>query len=151
MECVGNLDSYGKRKKRSAFNETRPHVMEVTVTTPMPTPSPDSGKTDGFHGKSRILTVERFLGKSRVPRSAKTLQERMREGRVLPEHVDLGLRLTVGEDVLNKPFLRSTHGDGHFPEVGAQTEPSPNAYFPSLAGYPGKQFVKPLLNPNPQL
>ena len=59
----------------------------------------------------------------------------MRSGRVLPEHVDLGLRLTVGEGILKKPFLQSTHGEGHFPEMSAQTEPSPNAYFPG--GYPG--------------
>ena len=63
-----------------------------------------------------------------------------RSGRLLPEHVDLGLRLTVGENVLKKPFLESSHGNGHFPEMGAQTEPSPNAYFPSLAGLPGTYF-----------
>ena len=62
----------------------------------------------------------------------------MRSGRVLPEHVDLGLRLTVGEGILKKPFLQSTHGEGHFPEMSAQTEPSPNAYFPG--GYPGTYF-----------
>ena len=66
----------------------------------------------------------------------------MRSGRILPEHVDLGLRLTVGEGVLKKPFLQSTHGEGHFPEMSARTEPSNNAYFPgnpALAGggFPG--------------
>ena len=66
----------------------------------------------------------------------------MRSGRILPEHVDLGLRLTVGEGVLKKPFLQSTHGEGHFPEMSARTEPSNNAYFPgnpNLAGggFPG--------------
>ena len=66
-----------------------------------------------------------------------------RSGRLLPEHVDLGLRLTVGEGVLKKPFLESSHGNGHFPEMGAQTEPSPNnAYFPSLAGLPGTLLDK---------
>ena len=65
------------------------------------------------------------------------IQNRHRRGRVLPEQVDLGLRLTVGENVLKKPFLESSHGDGLFPEMGAQTEPSPNAYFPALAGFPG--------------
>ena len=30
------------------------------------------------------------------------------KGNLLPEHVDLGLRLTVGEDVVQKPFLPST-------------------------------------------
>jgi hypothetical protein len=84
--------------------------------------------------------------KSRVPRSAETLQERMRSGRVLPEHIDLGLRLTVGKDDIKKPFLQSSHGDGHFPEMSAQTEPSPNAYFPSLnaAGYPGNSNLPSL-------
>ena len=55
--------------------------------------------------------------------------------------MDLGLRLTVGEGVLKKPFLESTHGEGHFPEMSAQTEPSQNAYFPKLGGFPGKQWV----------
>ena len=69
------------------------------------------------------------------------MEKRERRGRVLPEHVDLGLRLTVGEGVLKKPFLESTHGEGHFPEMSAQTEPSQNAYFPKLGGFPGKQWV----------
>ena len=57
-----------------------------------------------------------------------------RTGRVLPEHVDLGLRLTVGEMALKKPFLESSR---NFPEMSAQTEASPDsAYFPSLAGFP---------------
>ena len=69
----------------------------------------------------------------------------MRSGRILPEHVDLGLRLTVGEGVLKKPFLQSTHGEGHFPEMSARTEPSNNAYFPgnpALAGggFPGTYY-----------
>lgn len=80
-----------------------------------------------------------ILGSHRVPRETEPLEKRGRRGRVLPEHVDLGLRLTVGEGVLKKPFLESTHGEGHFPEMSAQTEPSQNAYFPKLAGLPGKQ------------
>ena len=48
---------------------------------------------------------------------------------MLPEHVDLGLRLTVGEMALKKPFLESSR---NFPEMSAQTEASPeNAYFPA--------------------
>ena len=82
-----------------------------------------------------------ILGSHRVPRETEPLEKRGRRGRVLPEHVDLGLRLTVGEGVLKKPFLESTHGEGHFPEMSAQTEPSQNAYFPKLAGLPGKQRV----------
>ena len=58
-------------------------------------------------------------------------------GRLLPEHVDLGLRLTVGEDVLQKPFLESSLGDGKFPEAnksgrsagGLEDDPP---YYPSL-------------------
>ena len=82
-----------------------------------------------------------ILGSHRVPRETEPLEKRERRGRVLPEHVDLGLRLTVGEGVLKKPFLESTHGEGHFPEMSAQTEPSQNAYFPKLAGLPGKQWA----------
>ena len=58
-------------------------------------------------------------------------------GRLLPEHVDLGLRLTVGEDVLQKPFLESSLGDGKFPEAnksgrseGLDEDNLP--YYPSL-------------------
>ena len=83
-----------------------------------------------------------ILGSHRVPRETEPLEKRGRRGRVLPEHVDLGLRLTVGEGVLKKPFLESTHGEGHFPEMSAQTEPSQNAYFPKLGGFPGKQWVR---------
>ncbi len=54
-----------------------------------------------------------------------------RNGRLLPEHVDLGLRLTVGEDVVQKPFLPSSQGSGHFPESSPYTEPASNAYFPA--------------------
>merc|ERR1719511_414125 len=81
--------------------------------------------------------------RSRVPRETESLDSRMRSGRVLPEHVDLGLRLTVGEGILKKPFLQSTHGEGHFPEMSAQTEPSPNAYFPKLAGLPVENGSNP--------
>ena len=57
------------------------------------------------------------------------------------EHIDLGLRLTVGEDVLQKPFLQSKHGDGHFPEMSPRTEPAPSSYYPALAGGPGTYIV----------
>ena len=60
-----------------------------------------------------------------------------RRGKVLPEHIDLGLRLTVGEDVIQKPFLESKHGDGKFPEMQPHTEAAPSPYYPSLAGNPG--------------
>ena len=67
-------------------------------------------------------------------------------GRLLPEHVDLGLRLTVGEDVLQKPLFESTRGDGKFPDalanksgrLSSNGEGQENPYFPSLtAGGPG--------------
>ncbi len=65
-----------------------------------------------------------------------------RERRFLPEHVDLGLRLTVGEDVVQKPFLPSSQGAGHFPEsAGAFTEPSLKAYYPSQNGGPGSAYA----------
>lgn len=113
MQCSGGLESYGKRKKRSLVEG----IKEITVSTTPLTAAQDEGSK-----------------KSRFPRETESLDSRMRSGRVLPEHVDLGLRLTVGEGILKKPFLQSTHGEGHFPEMSAQTEPSPNAYFPG--GYP---------------
>lgn len=65
-----------------------------------------------------------------------TDKRELRSGRLLPEHVDLGLRLTVGEGLVQRPFLESSRGNGHFPEMSAQTEPVPDAYFPALAGIP---------------
>ena len=54
---------------------------------------------------------------------------------LIPEHVDLGLRLTVGEDVVQKPSLPSMQGaGGHFPESSPYTEPAFNAYFPATGG-----------------
>ena len=54
----------------------------------------------------------------------------------------MGLRLTVGEMALKKPFLESSR---NFPEMSAQTEASPetNAYFPSLAGFPSNPSGNP--------
>merc|ERR1719394_1327937 len=71
---------------------------------------------------------------SESPVKVKRETSQRRTGRLLPEHVDLGLRLTVGEMALKKPFLESSR---NFPEMSAQTEASPeNAYFPALAGFP---------------
>ena len=67
--------------------------------------------------------------------SAPKVTKKKRSADLLPEHIDLGLRLTVGEDVLQKPFLQSKHGDGHFPEMSPRTEPAPSSYYP--AGGPG--------------
>ena len=61
---------------------------------------------------------------------------------LLPEHVDLGLRLTVGEDVVQKPSLPSMQGDtgGHFPESSGGSlyqdkhAAAANAYFPAGPG-----------------
>ena len=74
------------------------------------------------------------------------MRHRRRTGRLLPEHVDLGLRLTVGEDVIKKPSLPSSQGAGHFPDErdrARKTEhllPSMNAYYPSFTGNSGMIF-----------
>ena len=68
----------------------------------------------------------------RAPRATSaTFAEKGRDGKMLPERVDLGLRLTVGEDVNQKPFLPNSQGSGHFPESSPYTEPALNAaYYP---------------------
>jgi len=67
-----------------------------------------------------------------VVTSNPAISKRKRSADLLPEHVDLGLRLTVGEDVIQKPFLQSKHGDGHFPEMSPRTEPAPSSsYYPA--------------------
>ena len=76
----------------------------------------------------------------KMSRMLRSTDNRPRRGKLLPEHIDLGLRLTVGEDVIQKPFLESKHGDGIFPEMQPHTEAAPNPYYPSLAGNPGKKI-----------
>ena len=73
----------------------------------------------------------------KMSRMLRSTDNRPRRGKLLPEHIDLGLRLTVGEDVIQKPFLESKHGDGKFPEMQPHTEAAPNPYYPSLPGSPG--------------
>ena len=73
----------------------------------------------------------------KLSRKLRSTDNRPRRGKLLPEHIDLGLRLTVGEDVIQKPFLESKHGDGKFPEMQPHTEAAPNPYYPSAPGSPG--------------
>ena len=76
----------------------------------------------------------------KMSRMLRSTDDRPRRGKLLPEHIDLGLRLTVGEDVIQKPFLESKHGDGKFPEMQPHTEAAPNPYYPSLPGSPGDAY-----------
>ena len=54
-------------------------------------------------------------------------------GQLLPEHMLLGLRLTVGEDVLPKPHPPSKLGRGNFPDQKKRSKEEEN-YYPG-AGY----------------
>ena len=83
-----------------------------------------------------------------MSRMLRSTDNRPRRGKLLPEHIDLGLRLTVGEDVIQKPFLESKHGDGKFPEMQPHTEAAPNPYYPSLPGSPGNIYITILIQSN---
>jgi len=74
---------------------------------------------------SILLVVFCIDGDDRVLRRRSAVDTR--SPRFLPEHVDLGLRLTVGEDTVQKPSLPSSVGgsDPHFPEAFPYTEASP--------------------------
>ena len=87
----------------------------------------------------RNITSQRRKPK-KMSRMLRSTDNRPRRGKLLPEHIDLGLRLTVGEDVIQKPFLESKHGDGKFPEMQPHTEAAPNPYYPSLPGSPGNSY-----------
>ena len=77
----------------------------------------------------------------RTSRMLRSVDNLPRRGKLLPEHIDLGLRLTVGEDVIQKPFLESKLGDGKFPEFQPNTEAAPSPYYPSAGGNPGKAHM----------
>ena len=95
----------------------------------------------GYYYENWNPSQERNKTSQRTPRKIsrmlRSTDNRQRKGKLLPEHIDLGLRLTVGEDVIQKPCLESKHGDGKFPEMQPHTEAAPNPYYPSLPGSPG--------------
>ena len=135
MDCIGDIESYGRRRR--SVNDTdqfgdndgeNKSYYKVTTTPKTTTIS-----------LSLESAVENSLGKpksnsnNRVPRSTTATKVDL-----LPEKVDLGLRLTVGEDVNQKPFLPSSQGAGHFPESSPYTEPAINAYYPANNATSGK-------------
>lgn len=81
----------------------------------------------------------------RAPRATeRTFYQRRQDERgprLLPEHVDLGLRLTVGEEVNQKPFLPSSQGTGHFPEQSAFTESNINPYYPATGATEAPAYI----------
>ncbi len=143
MECFGDIESYGRRRKRSAadYNSTTDSSAPTTanrtsyfkITLPLETTEPThtANKT-----KEEIYT--NALDNDKISRE----RRHSREPRFLPEKVDLGLRLTVGEEVNQKPFLPSSLGEGHFPESSPYTSTEPGAgggpnvnnaaYYPAL-------------------
>jgi len=119
MQCSGGLESFGKKRRKRALVGPE---MTIEMTTPMGSVVKAEAAEDSGLSSESLKKIKRET------------HARHRSGRLLPEHVDLGLRLTVGETALKKPFLESSR---NFPEISAaQTEASPetNAYFPKLAG-----------------
>lgn len=142
MECSGNLNSFGRRRR--ALNDTdnednsgtRSYYKtgdEVSVTTSTTLPSTTN---EAVLANSLDIAQDPTSRTSRSTNSEN--EDSQRSGKLLPDHVDLGLRLTVGEEVLQKPSFPSSMGGGHFPETSPYTEPGLNAYYPSLANAGGK-------------
>ena len=100
--------------------------------------------TIGYYYEKWDPTIQSKKNPKKLSRKLRSTDNRPRRGKLLPEHIDLGLRLTVGEDVIQKPFLESKHGDGKFPEMQPHTEAAPNPYYPSAPGSPGKDFDRVL-------
>ena len=84
--------------------------------------------------QSKIAADSHKKKPKKLSRKLRSTDNRPRRGKLLPEHIDLGLRLTVGEDVIQKPFLESKHGDGKFPEMQPHTEAAPNPYYVEQIG-----------------
>ncbi len=123
MDCFGDLESYGKRRKRSAFDHhnkkknataTKEYFLTATATL-----APYTEEEEEEPVLTNSVDIDGDKKKHhRTKRNTRT-------PRFLPEHVDLGLRLTVGEEVNQKPFLPSSAGEGHFPEYSPYTSPKP--------------------------
>jgi len=122
MDCSGGLQSFGRRKRSTNETDDEPPGYFRVSTQVENTPAKSDESSDGSIGRSPRSTEPTILpygGKFGI------------KGDLLPEHVDLGLRLTVGEEQAQRPFLPSTQGSGHFPESAPYTEPASNAYFPA--------------------
>eukprot|EP00095_Tigriopus_kingsejongensis_P000115 maker-scaffold983_size73474-snap-gene-0.8 protein:Tk00115 transcript:maker-scaffold983_size73474-snap-gene-0.8-mRNA-1 annotation:"PREDICTED: uncharacterized protein LOC100909276" len=131
MECPGNLNSYGRRRRALPSNKEwrLKHKREA----------------DGQSKFTQKLVHQK--DKIRIERSTKDISDE-RDGddlnpNILPEHVDLGLRLTVGEEVNQKPFLPSSQGDGHFPMANNRAAPT-SSYYPRRNGR-GDSYEDPSL------
>ena len=132
MDCSGGLQSYGRRKRSTNETEDDPPAYFRVSTQLENTP----GKcTSDATVRERMKRFCKLMGifleaksdesSDRSPRSTEPSilpygGKFGSKGNLLPEHVDLGLRLTVGEDVVQKPFLPSTQArmncdcmDGH--------------------------------------
>ena len=134
MECAGDIDSFGRRRRSTRNKNSYFPFLPETQSEALP----KGHKVQEVHFKAVEAQIEPS-SEGRQRRSAPINEEKKAEieAKLLPDVVDLGLRLTVGEEELRKPFLASRNGDGHFPESSPYTEPASNAYYPALAGVGG--------------
>nr|XP_040567250.1 uncharacterized protein LOC121116996 isoform X1 [Lepeophtheirus salmonis] len=118
MPCSGGSESFGKRRKRSTQDENNKEERSFF---------PITDEAEGHSVQPR--TSNSFANDSSNVQESK---KRKTKEDLLPEHIDLGLRLTVGENVLHKPFLPSRHGGGVFPEFPGESQRDSNSqYYPS--------------------
>ena len=104
MDCPGALQSYGRRRRST--NDTEDATDDSGYyRSSTEHSSPPHKKPLGRDTVSTRITSSDGSGASYEDRF------------LLPETVALGLRLTVGEDVNQKPFLPSMHGAGHFGDI----------------------------------
>jgi len=116
VTCAGELESYGKRRRREASigteNLNTTQSIETDTTTDMLTSSAQHELSSPRQGRAHTTTGPE----------------------VLPDKLLLGLRLTVGEDQVMKPHPPSKLGRGHFPDMDP-TAPAKDNYYPSFAAY----------------
>ena len=116
MDCSGGLESYGKRRRRRSTKEEAGGSYFKVTSGEMET----TGVTRSPTGNTLINTENPVILLRSLPipdRKASHISNsesvrRLNDKNLLPEHVDLGLRLTVGEDVVQKPFLPSSQVNG---------------------------------------
>jgi len=167
VTCSGNLDSYGRRRKRSAnessiiegvttrvtrstaevsaLPRTSPLQDESTGTSLLEESETNVPSSSGSSQQTTSGTLSPGTPSQESPSGISTLP-----GNLIPEQTVLGLRLTVGEDQIARPHPPSKTGHGHFPDPPASPAAPIDNYYPAFLGYDRMSFSDPSYVCTPQ-
>jgi len=148
VTCAGDLDSFGRRRKRSANATQTTLVIDSTLQHTRTTREVSEGSSTGGSREPTSATATTTASRSSTgsassaaarsaattaaARSAGTSATKL-PGNLVPDQTVLGLRLTVGEDQVPRPGPPSRQGSGHFPDPSAPSHL--DNYYPAVMGY----------------